>query len=155
MTRRTFLCLTAAVTVLAALRIPAAQAAAEHVRVYKTASCGCCTGWIRHLERHGFRVSAQDLPQAALMQKKLKSGLNPEQSSCHTAEIAGYVVEGHVPARELKRLLSERPDAIGLAVPDMPLGSPGMEAGDDRDAYDVLLIRRDGRADVFAHYPEA
>lgn len=152
MTRRTFLCLTAAVTVLAALRIPAAQAAAEHVRVYKTASCGCCTGWIRHLERHGFRVSAQDLPQAALMQKKLKSGLKPEQSSCHTAEIAGYVVEGHVPARELKRLLSERPDAIGLAVPDMPLGSPGMEAGDDRDAYDVLLIRRDGRAEVFARY---
>jgi hypothetical protein len=84
--------------------------------------------------------------------EKREVGLKPEQSSCHTGQIAGYVVEGHVPAREIRRLLSERPDAVGLTVPDMPLGSPGMESGDDRDPYDVLLVRRDGTTEVFASY---
>lgn len=152
MQRRAFLCLAGSAALLAVLRIPGAQAAADQVQVYKSASCGCCVGWIRHLEQHGFRVTAHDLPSAALMQKKLKAGLKPEQSSCHTAEVGGYVVEGHVPAREVKRLLAERPDAVGLAVPDMPLGSPGMEADGTTEPYDVLLIRRDGRAEVFATY---
>lgn len=152
MQRRAFLCLAASAAILAGFRIPAASAAADHLRVYKTASCGCCTGWIRHLEQHGFDVSAHDLPNGALMRKKLAAGLKPEQSSCHTAEVGGYVVEGHVPAREVRRLLSEGPDALGLAVPDMPLGSPGMEADGATEPYDVLLIRRDGRAEVFASY---
>lgn len=154
MKRRDFLCLAASAAILAALRIPAARAAtAEHVHVYKTASCGCCTGWIKHLEQNGFHVSAHDLPSGALTQKKLEAGLKPEQSSCHTAQVGGYVVEGHVPAREVKRLLRERPDAVGLSVPDMPLGSPGMEADGEREPYEVLLIRRDGSAEVFASYP--
>ena len=154
MTRRNFLSLTATTAALAALRIPAARAAAApHVQVYKTASCGCCIGWMEHLAQHGFRVASQDLPQGALMQKKLQAGLKPEHSSCHTAEAGGYVLEGHVPAREVKRLLRERPDVIGLAVPAMPLGSPGMDAGGEAEPYDVLLIRRDGSAEVFASYP--
>lgn len=152
MKRREFLCLAASAALLSALNIPAAHAAAEHVHVFKTASCGCCIGWMKHLERNGFRVTASDLPQGALMQKKLDAGLQPEQTSCHTAQVGGYIVEGHVPAREVKRLLRERPEAVGLSVPDMPLGSPGMEAGGETEPYDVLLIRRDGRAEVFASY---
>lgn len=130
-----------------------AFAAAETVQVFKTSGCGCCIGWMKHLERHGFRVTSKDLPAGALMQKKLAAGLKPEQASCHTAEVAGYVVEGHVPAREVQRLLRERPDAIGLSVPDMPVGSPGMEDGDAKEPFDVLLIRRGGRTEVFASYP--
>jgi len=148
MNRRHFLGLAAAVAIL-----PVGSAeAADHVHVYKTAGCGCCTGWIRHLEQNGFHVSAHDLPSGALMQKKSAAGLQPEHASCHTAEVNGYVIEGHVPAREVKRLLGERPDAIGLAVPDMPLGSPGMEADGETEPYDVLLVRRDGKAEVFASY---
>ena len=149
MNRRHFLFLATAATALAAAP---ALASGEAMQVYKTSGCGCCIGWIKHLERNGFRVTAQDLPHGTLMQKKLAAGLKPEQTSCHTAEIGGYVVEGHVPAREVKRLLRERPDAVGLSVPDMPVGSPGMEDGDTKEPYDVLLIRRDGRAEVFASY---
>ncbi len=149
MHRRRFLVLTSAVAVLAASR---AEAAAQHVQVFKTSGCGCCIGWMKHLGQNGFHVVSQDLPHGALMQKKLKAGLKPEHSSCHTAETGGYVIEGHVPAREVQRLLAERPDAIGLSVPDMPLGAPGMEEGDITEPYDVLLIRRDGRAEVFASY---
>ena len=149
MNRRHFLSLAASA---AALACAPALAAAEAMQVYKTAGCGCCIGWIRHLERNGFQVTSKDLPHCTLMQKKLGMGLKPEQTSCHTGEIGGYVVEGHVPAREVKRLLSERPDAVGLSVPDMPVGSPGMEDGDAKEPYDVLLIRRDGSAEVFASY---
>lgn len=149
MNRRHFLSFAATAAALAA--VPAI-AAAESVQVFKSAGCGCCIGWMKHLEQHGFRVSSKDLPHGALMQKKLAAGLKPEHSSCHTAEAGGYVIEGHVPAREVKRLLRERPDAVGLSVPDMPVGSPGMEDGDTKEPYDVLLIRRDGRAEVFASY---
>jgi hypothetical protein len=149
MDRRHFLSLA---TSAAALACAPAIAAAEAMQVYKTSGCGCCIGWMKHLERNGFQVTSKDLPHGALMQKKLGLGLRPEQTSCHTGEIGGYVVEGHVPAREVKRLLRERPDAVGLSVPDMPVGSPGMEDGDAREPYDVLLIRRDGSAEVFASY---
>lgn len=101
----------------------------------------------------GFTLTERDLPLADLNAAKVEAGLKPGQSSCHTARIDGYVIEGHVPQRDVKRLLKERPDAIGLTVPDMPYGSPGMgEAGDDADPYDVLLVKRDGTTEVYQSY---
>lgn len=127
--------------------------AAQAIEVFRSDSCGCCLAWGAHMEESGFSVAMKDMPVADLMATKTKAGLKPGQTSCHTAFIDGYVVEGHVPAREVKRLLEERPDAIGLTVPDMPYGSPGMgEAGPDADPYDVLLVRRDGTTEVYASY---
>ncbi|MEL6207620.1 MAG: DUF411 domain-containing protein [Pseudomonadota bacterium] len=98
----------------------------------------------------GFLVEARDIGQDALYALKAQLGVRPEYSSCHTGEIDGYVIEGHVPAEEVSRLLETRPNALGLAVPGMPVGSPGMEMGARKDPYDVLLIRRDGSSAVFA-----
>lgn len=127
---------------------------AQAIEVLTTSGCGCCIGWARHMEENGFAAELKNLPMADLMQVKIGAGLKPGQTSCHTGRIEGYVIEGHVPAREVKRLLAERPDAIGLTVPDMPYGSPGMgEAGPDADPYDVLLVRRDGTIEVYARYP--
>jgi hypothetical protein len=139
-------------TATAVFLLPRIAYAIEPMTVYKSASCGCCIGWIKHLEANGFQVTGKDLPNAALMQKKLAAGLRPELSSCHTGQIAGYIIEGHVPAREVRKLLADRPDAVGLTVPDMPLGSPGMEAGDDKEPYDVLLLKKDGSTEVYASY---
>jgi len=128
--------------------------AAGSMEVLKSASCGCCVAWGKHMREAGFTVTETDLPLAELNAAKVEAGLKPGQTSCHTARIDGYIIEGHVPAREVKRLLDERPDAIGLAVPDMPYGSPGMgEAGDDADPYDVLLVKRDGSTVAYASYP--
>ena len=105
------------------------------------------------MEENGFETEIRNLPMADLMQVKTEAGLKPGLTSCHTGKIDGYVIEGHVPARDVQRLLAERPDAIGLTVPDMPYGSPGMgEAGPDADPYDVLLVKRDGTTEVFASY---
>lgn len=131
----------------------AIAASAPPVTVHKTATCGCCTAWIDHLEKHGFETIPHDMSQGALTQKKMESGVPREMASCHTGVVAGYVIEGHVPARDIERLLEERPDAIGLAVPGMPIGSPGMTMGDMTDPYNVYLIRRDGAAEIFASYP--
>ncbi|MDR4305905.1 DUF411 domain-containing protein [Chelatococcus sambhunathii] len=128
-----------------------AAAVADELAVKKTSGCGCCIGWIRHMEENGFTVRAQDVPMGAFMQEKLAAGLRVGQTSCHTSRIGGYVVEGHVPAREVRRLLVERPDALGLAVPDMPIGSPGMPG--KAEAYKVLLLKRGGDTKVFASYP--
>ncbi|MEZ5842370.1 MAG: DUF411 domain-containing protein [Hyphomicrobiaceae bacterium] len=126
---------------------------AETVHVAKTASCGCCGLWIEHLKKNGFSVTAENVAHGTLARLKLQAGLkNPELHSCHTAKVAGYVIEGHVPAAVVKRLLAEKPVAIGLTVPGMPLGSPGMEAGDRREPYDVLLVKRDGSTAVFARH---
>lgn len=122
------------------------------IDVKKTATCGCCQAWIEHLEAAGFRVKAENQIMSQLAEFKRKHGVSPRYASCHTGRIAGYTIEGHVPAREIERLLKERPDAVGLSVPGMPIGSPGMEAGDHRDAYSVLLIKKDGTSEVFASY---
>lgn len=125
--------------------------AASSMEVLKSASCGCCVSWGNHMRQAGFTVTEVDLPLAELNAAKVEAGLKQGQTSCHTGKINGYVIEGHVPAREVQRLLDERPDAVGLAVPDMPYGSPGMgEAGDDADPYDVLLVKRDGTTEVYA-----
>lgn len=126
--------------------------ASEAIHVMKTASCGCCHEWVERLEDAGYRVRATDMSYGELVEQKIKAGLTRELASCHTAEVGGYVVEGHVPAREIARLLDERPDAIGLAVPGMPLGSPGMDLGDGSEPYDVLLVKKDGSTEVYASY---
>lgn len=130
----------------------ALKSGAPLVRVWKSPTCGCCSDWILHLEANGFEVVSYDEGNAAARERL---GMPVRFGSCHTAEVGGYAIEGHVPAREIHRLLEERPDAIGLAVPAMPRGSPGMDGpayGGVRDPYDVLLIGRDGEARVFQSY---
>lgn len=120
------------------------------VEVWKTPSCGCCTAWVEHLKAHGMRVLAYDVPDTAPFRAQL--GMPVAYASCHSARVAGYALEGHVPAADILALLSRRPDAVGLSVPNMPIGSPGMEQGQQRDPYDVLLVQRDGTHRVFSSY---
>jgi hypothetical protein len=126
-----------------------ALAAREVIEVYKSPSCGCCTKWIEHLRANGFEVRAHDVDDVTVSRAKL--GVPQALGSCHSARVAGYSIEGHVPAREIRRLLRERPRAAGLAVPAMPRGSPGMES-DVKDAYDVLLFQPNGSHAVYQRY---
>ncbi|MBT8085266.1 MAG: DUF411 domain-containing protein [Woeseia sp.] len=122
------------------------------IEVWKSPTCGCCKYWIEHLEANGFSVTSYDEGNSEA--RKLL-GMPVQFGSCHTAKVDGYVVEGHVPAKDIHRLLDERPDAIGISVPAMPRGSPGMDGpayGGVRDPYDVLLISVDGEARVFQSY---
>ena len=134
-----------------ALGLPETEvfAAAPVVEVWKDPGCGCCGLWVKHLEAHGFRVKVNDTGNNAA---RARRGIPALLASCHTAEVAGYAIEGHVPAADIRRLLAEKPDAVGLAVPGMPIGSPGMEQGGRRDPYDVLLIARGGGTRVFQSY---
>ncbi|MDP1525292.1 MAG: DUF411 domain-containing protein [Rhodocyclaceae bacterium] len=119
------------------------------VEVWKGPTCGCCNDWIKHMQDNGFKVKSYDTGNADM---RPKLGLSVKYGSCHTARVGGYVVEGHVPAADVKRLLAENPNALGLAAPGMPVGSPGMdgpEYGGRKDAYDVLLVGKDGRARVY------
>ncbi|MEY4713075.1 MAG: hypothetical protein RIS88_2525 [Pseudomonadota bacterium] len=123
------------------------------VEVWKDPNCGCCQDWVVHLESNGFTVKVNDTGNTAM---RAKLGVDTNYGSCHTALVGGYAIEGHVPAREIRRLLKEKPQAIGLAVPGMPVGSPGMDGkayGDRKDAYQVMLLTRDGGARVFQAYP--
>ena len=124
----------------------AARAAGEAVEVWKSPDCGCCGEWVKHLQASGFNVKVNDTGNNAV---RARLGMPAKLGSCHTAQVGGYAIEGHVPAADIKRLLAEKPSALGLAVPGMPIGSPGMEVGDRRDAYDVLLVGRDGSSRVF------
>lgn len=122
--------------------VPAVQTDAP-VIVYKTPTCGCCRMWVDHLRESGFEVETRDLPSLTAVKDSL--GVPMQLGSCHTAVVDGYVVEGHVPAGEIKRLLAERPDVRGLTVPGMPTGSPGMEVpGRAPDTYDVLVFGEAG-----------
>jgi hypothetical protein len=129
-----------------------AAAAATPIHVYKTASCECCTGWVKHLSGAGFAVQVTNVEDTAAIRKR--AGIPDAFGACHSATIAGYAIEGHVPAAEIRRLLALKPQAIGLAVPSMPPGSPGMEYGDRKDPYQVFLIDRQGKDTVFASYPK-
>lgn len=120
------------------------------VEVYKSPSCACCNDWIKHLQANGFKVRAHNTDN--VVSHKYRLGVPPGYGACHTAEVAGYLVEGHVPAREIKRLLKDKPKARGLTVPGMPIGSPGMEQGKRRDAYEVLLVLSDGSTRTYARY---
>jgi len=120
------------------------------VMVYKSFGCGCCEEWAGHLRKAGFTVQVQEMEDLAPTRQRV--GVPSSRISCHTAEVGGYFLEGHVPAQDAQRLLRERPAAKGLAVPGMPLGSPGMEVPGQSQAYDVFLVAADGSATVFAHY---
>ena len=150
--RRKFLKLTTAG--LAPLGIgpfaPSAFAETHVLKVYKSPTCRCCSAWVAHMRSAGFRLMSIDITDLRPIKDKL--GVFHELRSCHSAVIDGYVIEGHVPAREVKRLLRDRPKAIGLAVPGMPVGSPGMEQGSRRDPFQVILFSSTHRS-VFAAYP--
>ena len=122
---------------------------AAEFTVYKSPWCGCCSKWIDHLKASGHTVSTQDIESLDTVKKM--AGVPEHLQSCHTAMVDGYVIEGHVPSKDIERLLAERPKAKGLAVPGMPAGSPGMEGGAP-DKYDVMLFNPDGSSDVFARY---
>lgn len=139
---------TLAVAALIALPM-LASAATQAVEVYKNASCGCCEEWVKHLRANGFKVNAHNVANPSDTREKM--AMPDRLGSCHTAVIGGYVIEGHVPSAEIKRLLAEKAKAKGLAVPAMPVGSPGMQ-GPTRMAYDVLLVRNDGSTTVYKHY---
>ncbi len=125
---------------------------AAAMTVYKTATCGCCSAWVEHVRQAGFDVEAIDVERARLIEYKREAGLDQRLASCHTARIDGYVIEGHVPAADIRRLLEERPDVAGLAVPGMPVGSPGMEYGDRVDPYRVIAFDEQGGMRIFAEY---
>jgi hypothetical protein len=154
LSRRTILATGAGLFALSAL--PAkARSLDNQMLVMKDPNCGCCGAWIEIVEAAGFKVTIELSAGTALMRYKSENGIPEAMASCHTARIGGYMLEGHVPVADIHRLLEERPEAIGLAVPGMPYGSPGMGPESEREAYDVLLIRKDGTREVFAHYPAA
>jgi hypothetical protein len=142
----------AAVGLALAPALAGATAAKPQIEVWKDPECGCCKDWVAHLEASGFKVKVNETGNAAA---GARLGVDPKFGSCHTGVIAGYAIEGHVPAREIKRLLAEKPAAIGLAVAGMPLGSPGMDGpayGGRKHQYDVLLLSKDGSAKVYQRY---
>jgi hypothetical protein len=147
--RRNLIC--AALGTMAIAAVPAIGAdTVPLVEVFKNPSCGCCGAWVDHLKAAGFKVKVTPVDDTAVARRKY--GLPDKFGSCHTAVVAGYVVEGHVPAGDIKKLLVMKPVALGLAVPGMPVGSPGMEMGSRRDAYQVLLVDKQGRERVFSSY---
>jgi hypothetical protein len=130
-------------------RVLEAQTPALEIQVFKTPTCGCCGKWVEHLQASGFRVNVEDVPSTVPHRRKY--GVPETLRSCHTAAVEGYALEGHVPAAEIHRLLKERPKAKGLAVPGMPMGSPGME-GPRSDPYEVLLFEEGGKVTVYRQY---
>jgi hypothetical protein len=126
----------------------------ETLVVYKTESCGCCGKWVDHMAEAGFEVEVHDVSQDELSAVKKSNGIGRDLASCHTAKIGGYLVEGHVPAADLKRLLEEKPaDVKGIAVPGMPVGSPGMEMADrPADEYEVVTFDDAGETTVYAYH---
>lgn len=141
----------AAFAALVALSAPAmADTAKPEVTVYKSASCGCCGGWVEHMRANGYTVHAKNVEAMDMVKQMM--GVPPAMESCHTATVAGYVVEGHVPAEAVDRLIAERPQAAGLAVPGMPMGSPGMEQGGMSEPYAALLFDHAGQTKTFAEY---
>ncbi|MCR9220513.1 MAG: DUF411 domain-containing protein [Alphaproteobacteria bacterium] len=156
MNRRSFLSRLAALpAALAAGPALSGRAAARDLPklvVAKTPTCGCCGAWVERMQAAGFTVEAHDVTQEALNQIKAQLGVPQPLHSCHTGQIDSYFIEGHIPAEDIKRLIAERPDGVGIAAPGMPAGSPGMEMGAMRDSYQTLLLRPDGSVDVFARH---
>jgi len=135
-----------------AAALPAGAQPRMLVEVWKAPTCGCCKDWMRHLEINGFLTRSHDVGNNA---QRSRAGIPATLGSCHTAMVGGYAIEGHVPAQDIQRLLREKPKAIGLAVPGMPIGSPGMDGpayNGKRDAYDVLLVLSDGASQVYQSY---
>lgn len=149
MNRRNLISL--AVGAMAFTAVPALAAnSLPPVEVFKNPSCGCCGAWVDHLKAAGFDVKVTMVDDTSVARRKY--GLPDKFGSCHTAVVAGYVVEGHVPAADVKKLLAMKPQAVGIAVPGMTVGSPGMEMGSRKDPYQVLLVDKQGRERVFSSY---
>ena len=139
-------------TLLASMLVLQVSAATPAITVYKDPSCSCCAEWVKHLQANGFQVTVREVQN--LGEYRQKYGVSRSVQSCHTAVIDGYTIEGHVPAAEIHRLLKERPQAKGLAVPGMPVGSPGMENRTGRrDSYSVVLFQANGTSSIYRHYP--
>jgi len=139
----------AAVAVATAAAPTLTSNAKPTITVYKDPNCGCCRNWIEHLRKHGYTVDAKDTPDMA--QIKTSLGVPSDLKACHTAVVAGYLIEGHVPAADIDRLLATKPQVKGLAVPGMPMGSPGMEGGTTQH-YQVMAFDKAGKSRVFASY---
>lgn len=153
LTRRRMVALLAMLPSCIAVRHAYSAGTALNITVTKDPNCGCCGGWVDHLKADGFAVEV--IESAFVDRVKTKLGVPKDLASCHTAEVEGYVIEGHVPAAAVRRLLAEKPQATGLAVPGMPVGSPGMEvAGAPPDTYDVVLFDAFGKR-VFARFEGA
>lgn len=138
-----------------ALASPTVASTKPLMQVLKDPECGCCAAWIDIMRREGFEVEVQNASWETLTGYKATMGVPEDMASCHTGLIEGYVIEGHVPPTDIRRLLAERPDAVGLTVPGMPYGSPGMGPESEREAYSVFLIRKDGTTEVFNYYKAA
>jgi hypothetical protein len=132
--------------------LAASDSGSRTIEVWKSATCECCGKWVEHLKANGFAVTVNATEPTALQRLKAQAGVPTKLASCHTAKIDGYVIEGHVPATDIERLVAEKPEAIGLIVPGMPVGSPGMEQGATSEPYDVLLLKKDGTPQVFASH---
>ena len=157
MQKRCFLNAALAFVGTTAMGVPLAALAKAKpkIEVWKTASCGCCHDWVKHREMNGFELKVNDITDAAKSTLRAQLGLAEKYGSCHTALINGYVLEGHVPAKEVHRLLKERPKALGLSVPGMTIGSPGMDGPDykgRKDPYSVLLVQRNGSSTSYQAY---
>ena len=140
-----------AITSLIVLAISSpSQSSGPLITVFKTPTCGCCGKWVEHLKANGFTVKVQEVNDTSAYERQYRVPRTME--SCHTAVVNGYTIEGHVPAAEIKRLLNEKPKAVGLAVPGMPVGSPGMEAAHS-EAFSVFVFDEGGHASVYARYP--
>ncbi|MCO5118858.1 MAG: DUF411 domain-containing protein [Burkholderiaceae bacterium] len=143
-----------AATVAVVPTLPALAAPAlPTVEVFKSPYCGCCTAWVDHIKAAGFAVKVNMVDDTTAVRERL--GMPHVYGSCHTATVDGYALEGHVPAAEVRRLLAQRPAAVGLAVPGMPASSPGMDVPGRNDPYEVLLIDKRGGRSVFARYPQS
>jgi hypothetical protein len=126
------------------------QAATTRMVVYKSPTCGCCTKWVDVMRASGFTVQVHDQDDVSPI--KRASGVPASAESCHTAQVGGYIVEGHVPVADIRRMLRERPQIVGIAAPGMPVGSPGMEVGERRDRYEVVSFTQNGRTAVFERH---
>ena len=135
--------------------ITLAEGTHPSIHVFKNPQCGCCNAWIDILRDKGFVVTTENVSGRSLTAFKKMTGIPKIMMACHTAKINGYFIEGHVPANDIMRLIADRPNALGLAVPNMPYGSPGMGPEDKRESYNVYLINVNGTAEVFQHYPKA
>lgn len=144
---------------LAAAALPLARPGAAQdapaIHVVVDPNCECCTAWVEHLRAAGLAVTVEEMYAGLLVALKAEKGIPLDLRSCHTAEAGGYVIEGHVPAPDILRLLAERPEALGIAVPGMPWGSPGMGPEEEREAYEVTLFRADGTRAVWTAYAAA
>ena len=153
MSTRTFAALVGALAMASAAFVaaqPKPVSSRTPIVVYKTPTCGCCAMWVEHMRQNGFQPEVHDVSAAQVRAVSKAAGLSDEGSSCHTAKVGNFIVEGHVPAADVQRMLKEKPAIAGIAAPGMPIGSPGMEMGGRTQRYDVVAFTKDGKTKVFS-----